>query len=116
MKDRRSITVKLSGCKRKSLNIMKLKMEETQIDSETKETKTTKLVVFYWFTSVDKTTESNLRLLAYWAWDRLIMGKNYHWSYTLLTAYAVGNDPKEEERVTQNMYNFVQEFYPKVER
>jgi hypothetical protein len=45
-----------------------------------------------------------------------MLGKNYHWSYILLSSAARGDDSNSEGIVTKGMYNFVQEFFPKVER
>jgi EpsI family protein len=43
-----------------------------------------KRVVFYWFMGDNRITGSNLKRLAYTAWDRMIRRRNYRWSYILL--------------------------------
>ena len=116
MKDRRPIAIKLDNSNHKSIRVMRLKMESTQIDPKTGEKRSNKMIVFYWFMSINRITESNLRLMGYWAWDRLILGLNYRWSYVLLTAYTRGDDPAEEERVTNEMYKFVQQFFPLIDK
>lgn len=43
-------------------------------------------VVFYWFRGHNHLTGSNLKRLAYTAWDRMAHRLDYSWSYTLLIA------------------------------
>ena len=116
IEDRRSITVKVPRSKRKSVNVMKLRMIRTRTDLDTKESRTDKLIVFYWYASVEHLTESNSRRLFHTAWDRMILGKNYHWSYVLLHSPVTGDKPEDEEKAVKGLYTFIQQFFPKVER
>ena len=114
--DRRAITIRAPDSRLKDIGVMKLRMKRSSVDPDTNEKIVDKLIVFYWYASVEHVTESNLRRLMYTAWDRMVLGKNYHWSYILIYSPLRGDDPKDEERVTKGLYNFMQEFFPKVER
>jgi EpsI family protein len=114
--DRRPITIKIPGSKIEKINVMKLRMIRTRTDPDTEELKTDKLIVFYWYASVERLTESNTRRLLHTAWDRMILGKNYHWSYVLLHSPVAGDQPDDEERTVKGLYTFMQQFFPKVER
>jgi EpsI family protein len=41
-------------------------------------------IVFYWYMGSNRLTASNLKRLAYTAWDRIAYGLNYRWAYALV--------------------------------
>ena len=110
------MTVKAPGSKRGDLEVMKLRMVRNVLDPETGEKGTDVLIVFYWYASVEHLTASNMRRIALTAWDRMILGKNYRWSYVLCTSPVSGNDPDAEQRVMKGLYTFTQQFFPAVEK
>jgi len=120
IRDRQAITIKLPEGKRKRINVMMLRLVNTVIEPETKKRSYNKMIVFYWYASVEHITESNLRRLLYTAWDRMILGKNYHWSYVLLTTHVIGDTSRSrtelEDKGVESLYSFMQQFFPKVER
>jgi EpsI family protein len=65
-------------------------------------------VVFYWFMGHNRLTGSNLRRLAYTAWDRMARGLNYRWSYALLRSPVYGSVRETSEALSQ----FVSQLLP----
>jgi EpsI family protein len=72
----------------------------------------TKNVVFYWFMGHNRLTGSNLKRMAYTAWDRMVRGVNYRWSYALLRAPVRGS----VRETSQALSRFVSELLPSILR
>ncbi len=133
---RTTINIKIPGSKRKSMAVKKLRMVKTQEGPESGQMRTERMIVFYWYASVEHITESNLARLMYTAWDRMVLGKNYRWSYLLLYSNAwpdlskIGQitdkarkeeaikeaEQSAEREVVEGLYTFMQQFFPHVEK
>ena len=70
---------------------------------------TRQLVVLYWYAALPaRLTSSEYRRLALTLYDRLVRGKNYRWSYVLVTReFYPGESPLQ---VTRQLEQFAKEF------
>jgi len=69
-------------------------------------------VAMYCYAGNKRITASNFKRIAYMAWDRMILGQNYRWSYILLNC-KVYRSYKDTEKA---MFQFIEEFFPLVEK
>jgi len=73
-----------------SLVVTRLVIRDVWLTSEGKKAER-KDLVFYWFMGHNRFTGSNLKRLAYTAWDRIARGLNYRWSCALLRSPVNGS-------------------------
>lgn len=101
-RDRCAVARRPSGPK--DLRVTRLVVRHVWLTSEGNKAEQ-KDVVFYWFRGHNRLTGSNLRRLAYTAWDRMAHRLDYPWSYTLLIAPVRGS----VNETTQALAHFVPE-------
>ena len=111
VKGSRTITISTPDAKTKALKVTRLVLELHRRSENGKMT-TSYMVAFYWFLGKERITENHFKRIGYMAWDRMALGKNYRWSYVLMTSRV----RKSVTETTRAMMEFVSELWPAIER
>ncbi|NIA31880.1 MAG: exosortase-associated EpsI family protein, partial [Actinobacteria bacterium] len=71
-------------------------------------------LAMYFYAGNRRVTADNLKRIAYMAWDRMIIGMNYRWSYMLLNSRV--NAQETYNDTEKAMLQFITEIFPLVEK
>lgn len=113
VKRSRTVTVNTPDAKTKVLKVKRLVLDRPE-KSENGKMTLSYMVAFYWFLGKQRITEDHFKRIGYMAWDRMVLGKNYRWSYVLLVAET--KEAKSVPEVAKAMMGFVSELWPAIER
>jgi len=95
--------------KRKKLDVTAIRLQRTMENGNIDRS-----MAMYFYAGNTRVTADNFKRIAYMAWDRMIVGMNYRWSYILMTARVYpGRTYKDTEKA---MLQFVTELFPLVEK
>jgi Protein of unknown function (DUF3485) len=71
-------------------------------------------IAMYFYAGNKRVTADNLSRLSYMAWDRMIIGMNYRWSYMLMNSRV--NAQETYNDTEKAMLQFITEIFPLVEK
>ncbi len=102
-------TIRLSRGNLSKLDVMVLVLKAPVRDSRSR---VSTQIIYYWFAGNRRVTASNYERLALTAWDRMVLGDSYRWSYILVISSV-----RTTVRDTMGaMDEFLADFFPQVEK
>lgn len=107
MKRRKTLWLDLPETNKKKLDVTVIHLQRVGQERGVERT-----MAMYFYAGNKRITADNFKRLGYMAWDRMIIGQNYRWSYILMIS-RVNKSYKDTEKA---MVQFISELFPIVEK
>ncbi len=103
---RKRMWLDIPGSKKKKIDVVVIRIRRPMKKSVLQS------VAMYWYVGHNRITADNFKRLGYMAWDRMILGQNYRWSYVLMVSHITKSYQDTEEA----MFQFIREFFSATEK